>query len=84
VCGQREISVFFFKIRGAAALFFKKMRGGKGYDFFAREDRFRFFFVFFLILENYPLVNIFSPSLLWLEVHLYRKSLHVLFKEILQ
>jgi hypothetical protein len=35
------------------------MRGGKGYGIFAREDRFRFFFVFSLFLKNYPLVNIF-------------------------
>jgi hypothetical protein len=26
------------------------MRGGEGYDFFARDDRFRFFFVFSLSL----------------------------------
>jgi hypothetical protein len=33
--------------------------------------------------ENCPLGNLFS-SCMWLNVDLYRKSLHVLFKEILQ
>jgi hypothetical protein len=61
VCGQREISVFFLKIKGVAASFLKKMRGGKGYGFFAREDRFRFFFVFSFFLKNYSPVNIFLP-----------------------
>jgi hypothetical protein len=61
------------------------MRRGEGYGIFAREDRFRFFFVFSLFSEKLPHSQYFSPpSLLWLEVYLYRKSLHVLFKEILQ
>jgi hypothetical protein len=43
------------------------------------------FFVFgSSFLKNYPLLNIFLPQCVWLEVHLYRKSLHMLFKEILQ
>jgi hypothetical protein len=43
------------------------------------------FFVFrFFFLKNCPLLNIFLPQCIWLEVHLYRKSLHMLFKEILQ
>jgi hypothetical protein len=40
------------------------MRGGRGYGFFAREDRFRFFFVFSLFSKNYPLVNIFLPPII--------------------
>jgi hypothetical protein len=39
------------------------MRGG-GYGFFAREDRFRFFFMFSLFLKNYSLVNIFFPLII--------------------
>jgi len=49
--GQREISVFFLKSEGWL-IRLKKMRGGEGYDFFAREDRFRFFFVFSLFSEK--------------------------------
>jgi hypothetical protein len=40
------------------------MRGGRGYGFFSREDRFRFFFVFSLFPKNYPLVNIFLPPII--------------------
>jgi hypothetical protein len=39
----------------------------------------------FLSLFFYlSLVNFLPPLSIWLEVHLYRKSLHVLFKKILQ
>jgi hypothetical protein len=61
VCGQREISVFFLKIRGVAASFLKKMKGGKGYGFFAREDRFKFFFVFSFFSEKLLPCQYFSP-----------------------
>jgi len=55
---------FLFKNQGGGCFIFKKMRGGEGYGFFAREDRFRFFFVFSLFLKNYPPVNIFSPPII--------------------
>jgi hypothetical protein len=42
----------------------------------------------FVVALNFSLkivLCLFSPfQCIWLEVHLYRKSLHVLFKEILQ
>ena len=70
----------------SAALFFLDDQGG--YGFFAREDRVRVFFLCLslIFLVSLPLCEYvcFSPQCIWLEVHLYRKSLHVLFKEILQ
>jgi hypothetical protein len=51
---------FLFKIRGVADSF-KKNERGEGYDFFAREDRFRFFFVFSLFSEKLPPFQYFSP-----------------------
>jgi hypothetical protein len=41
-------------------------------------------FCFFFSEKLQPLLNIFLPPLIWLEIHLYRKSVYVLFKEILQ
>ena len=43
-----------------------------------------FVFCFFFSEKLQPLLNIFLPPLIWLEIHLYRKSVYVLFKEILQ
>jgi hypothetical protein len=61
-CPARERDLcFLFKIRGVAASFFKKMRREEGYGFFAREDRFRFFFVFSLFSEKLPPCQYFSP-----------------------
>ena len=64
-CPARERDLcFLFKIRGWLLRFFKKMRRGEGYGFFAREDRFRFFFVFSLFSEKLPHSQYFSPPLI--------------------
>jgi len=50
------------------------------------KDGFRVRFLFVLLFKcaKLPPQNFLLPLCIWLEVHLYKKSLHVLFKEILQ
>ena len=55
---------FLFKNQGGGCFIFKKMRGGKGYGIFAREDRFRFFFVFSLFSEKLPHSQYFPPPII--------------------
>jgi len=75
---------FLFKIRGVAASFLKRWEGGRATASLLERIGLGFSLCFLSFWKITPLSIFFSSLLLWLEVHLYKKSLHVLFKEILQ
>ena len=79
----------FFQGKGGVCFVFKKDEsGGRARFRPVEKNKFRVLFFFPGCPKIFSLKIVlckFSPPLsIWLDVHLYRKSLHVLFKEILQ